>query len=91
MFSVRVKRQDYIYDENLKGPVYDDYAELSDYEKKLIEQYSDVEYDYSQFEAFNTESPPPAEEVEEVRKELRDIQVQEKYKFIFNEASIWIP
>ena len=44
--------------------MYDDYAELSDYEKKLIEQYSDEdppEYDYSAFEGFNTEKPSAPE------------------------------
>ena len=50
MFSVRVKRQDYVYDENLTAISYEDYEELSDYEKNLMKQYTEEEYDYSTFD-----------------------------------------
>ena len=57
MFSVRVKRQDYVYDENLTTIGYGDYEPFSDYERHLIEKYdTDLmeeypnEYDYSNFD-----------------------------------------
>lgn len=48
----------------------DDYSQLSEHDKELLDQYGGEtveEYDYSHFESFNTEAPPPPteEEVEE--------------------------
>ena len=50
LFSVRVKRQDYVYDENLTTIGYGDYEPFSDYEKQFVDEYTETEYDYSNFD-----------------------------------------
>lgn len=62
MANRRRKREgDYYVDEDFTGDDAIEYEDLSEFDKELIEQYGEAppeEYDYSQFEVYNTPKPP---------------------------------
>ena len=80
----RFKREGaYYFDENFTAVGDEDYEDLSEFDKELLETYGDVEigaeYDYSQFENYNKEPTAAPEVIPEVKvlPEMESVQEEE--------------